>query len=100
MRILRDVAAARETILRRLPAEEAELPPHVRDGVRRVFGRDLTAAGVADAICTAVARDGDAAVRDFTSRIDDIILADTRISPDTMAAARDRIDPALRAALE
>jgi histidinol dehydrogenase len=100
MRILRDIATARETILRRSPTEEAELPPHVRDGVRRVFARDLTAAGVADAICTAVARDGDAAVRDFTSRIDGVTLTDMHVSPDAMAAARDRIRPELREALE
>jgi len=100
MRIITDVAVARETILRRLPDQEPELPPHVLDGVRRVFGRDLTAADVAEAICTAVARGGDAAVQDFTLRIDGVAQNDTLVTHGAMIAARGRIPAALHEALE
>lgn len=100
MRIVTDITAARATILRRLPAREAELPQHARAGIRRVFGRDLTPAGVAEAICTAVAAHGDAAVRDFTLRIDGIALDQMQIPPVAIAAARGRIPVSLREALE
>ncbi len=100
MRIVTDIAEAERTILRRIPATEPSLPPHVQEGIRRVFGRDLTAAGVAEEICTAVAARGDTAVRDFTARIDGVHLTTSEIALPDLDAARDRIAPALRAALE
>lgn len=100
MRIFTDIAEAERTILRRVPATESPLPPHVQEGIRRVFGRDLTAAGVAEEICTAVAARGDDAVRDYTARIDSVQLATSEIAHAEMNAARERIAPALRTALE
>jgi histidinol dehydrogenase len=100
MRVFTDIAEARRTILRRLPASEPPLPPHVQAGIERVFGRSLTAAGVAEEVCAAVAAGGDAAVRDYTARIDGVQLAETEVAPSALDAARARIAPALRAALE
>ncbi len=100
MRVFTDIAEARRTILRRLPASEPPLPPHVQAGIERVFGRSLTAAGVAEEVCAAVAAGGDAAVRDYTARIDGVHLAVTEVAPSALDAARARIAPALRAALE
>ena len=70
IRIIEDLAIARQTILRRLPTTEAPLPPRIRDGIRAVFGRELTVKEVARTICEAVAAQGDTAVRDFSARID------------------------------
>jgi histidinol dehydrogenase len=100
MRIFTDVDEAQRTILRRVQASDPPLPPHVQTGIKRVFGRPLTAAGVAEAICMAVAAHGDAAVRDFTLRIDGVQLVQSEVVPAELDAARARIAPALREALE
>lgn len=100
IRIFTDIEEARATILRRALAEEPELPPHVRQGVRRVFGRDLSAAGVAEIVCQAVAVGGDAAVRDFTARIDAITLTEMVVPREALDAAMSRVPAALHAALE
>lgn len=100
MRIFTDITEARRTILRRVPASEPPLPPHVQAGIQRVFGRNLTPAGVAEEICTAVAARGDVAVRDFTARIDGVELTMIEIGQSELDSARARIAPALRAALE
>ncbi|MHB8645516.1 MAG: histidinol dehydrogenase [Thermomicrobiales bacterium] len=100
MRIITDIEEARRTILRRMPATEPALPPHVQSGIRRVFGRGLTATGVAEEICIAVAARGDAAVRDYTARIDGVELATSEVPRAAMDAALERVAPALRKALE
>ncbi len=100
MQIFTDIEEARRTILQRVPANEPALPPHVQSGIRRIFGRDLTAAGVAAEICMAVAAHGDAAVRDFTTRIDGVELTGSEVPRAEMEAARERIAPELRQALE
>lgn len=99
MRVITDIDEARRTILRRAPAEEPALPPHIREGIARVFGRDLSAAGVAEIVCTAVAAGGDAAVRDLTARIDGVTLDRMVVPAAALAAARSRIPDALRRAL-
>lgn len=100
MRIFTDLAEAQRTILHRSPAMDAPLPPHVRAGIRRVFGRDLSAAAVAEEICIAVAAQGDAAVRDYSARIDGVDLAAFAVPQGDLDAASARIAPALREALE
>ncbi|HEY8291196.1 MAG TPA: histidinol dehydrogenase [Thermomicrobiales bacterium] len=100
MRNFTDIAEARRLILRRLPATEPPLPPHVQAGIQRVFGRNLTAVGVAEEICTTVAARGDAAVRDYTARIDGVELMESEVPQSALDAARTRLTPALREALE
>jgi histidinol dehydrogenase len=63
-------------------------------------GRGGTAAGGAESIGTTVAAGGDAAVRDFTARIDAITLAEMTVPQEELDAALARIPAALRLALE
>jgi histidinol dehydrogenase len=100
IRVITDIEEARRTILHRTPVGEAALPLHVRAGIVRVFGRDLSAADVAEVVCRAVAAEGAAAVRDYTSRIDGITLTEMAVPPEALDAALARIPGALRAALE
>lgn len=51
-------------------------------------------------ILAAVKARGDEALREFTQRFDGVELADTHVEPREFAAALDRIDPAVRTALE
>ena len=70
MRIVRGIEQGRELLLRRLSLEAPELPPAVRDDIRRVFGAELDAAGVVERILRDVRREGDAAVRRYNHEID------------------------------
>ena len=71
IRIL-DVAEAQTTILRREAIDHAAISPAMAAGIRRVFGADLAPAAVVDRILADVRQWGDAAVRDYTRRIDGV----------------------------
>ena len=62
MRLVRGVAEARETVLRRLPLEAQQLPASVQEEIRRVFGEELDAEAVVERILRDVQEEGDAAV--------------------------------------
>ncbi len=70
MRIVKGIERGRELLLRRLSLEAPELPPGVREDIRRVFGAELDAAGVVERILRDVRSDGDAAVRRYNREID------------------------------
>src|SRR5205823_4277308 len=97
MRILTDVDEARRTILARRPAEQEELSPGMRAGIRRVFGANLGAAQVVERILDDVRREGDAALlRAIPARVagvEEIVVAtppgrDGAVPASTLAAAR------------
>lgn len=94
-----DIPAARAAILRRGQASDPPLPPQIQAANRRIFGRDVTPTEVAAEICAAVAANGDAAVRDYTARIDGVTLDRLAVPPEAMQAALTRIAPDLRDAL-
>ncbi len=99
LRIFSDLAAARATLLRRVPTGDPPLPPHIQEANRRIFGRDVTPSEAAAEICAAVAAHGDAAVRDYTARIDRVTLEQFEVPREAMDAALARIAPELRDAL-
>lgn len=70
MRIVRGIERGRDLLLRRLSLETPELPPAVRDDIRRVFGAELDAAAVVQRILRDVRADGDAAVQRYNREID------------------------------
>ena len=86
IRIL-SVAQAQNTILRRKQLDLSEVTPRMVEGIRRVFGEDLTPAQVVDHILAEVRANGDAAVRDYTRRIDGVDLVDFTVSAAEMAEA-------------
>ena len=49
-RLIRDVDEARHELTRRRGFEEPDLSPRMREGIRRVFGADLSADEVVDRI--------------------------------------------------
>lgn len=101
MRIVRGARAALETLLRRTPGEEPDLPPQVRDVIRRVFGAELDVAAVVDRILEDVRTEGDAAVRRYNGAIDGVEAPDAplEVSPAEVEAAVGEIDPPLMDAL-
>ena len=100
MRIVRGADEAARTLLRRAPSEEPELPPAVRDTIRRVFGAELDASAVVDRILRDVRSDGDAAVSRYNQEIDGVRSGlPLEVSRDEIEAARSEVGSALIDAL-
>ena len=93
------VEEAQRTVLRRQSLEEVELPSSVRESLDRLFGPGTTPAEAVSRIVADVRRRGDAAVREWTLRIDGVELGDLAVPAEAMQAAYEALDPDLREAL-
>ena len=72
------IADAQSTILNRVKAE-TPLPESMKQGLRRIFGRDIAPAEAVAEILADVRARGDAALRDWTFRIDGVSLEGLKI---------------------
>ncbi len=100
MRIVRGAEEARQTLLRRASLDEPELPPAVRETVRRVFGAELDAAAVVERILRDVHQEGDAAVRRYNEQIDGVTsTGPLEVSPAEVEASYNDVDKSLVDAL-
>lgn len=100
MRIVRGADEARRTLLRRAPSDEPDLPPAVRETIRRVFGAELDASAVVERILRDVRSEGDAAVTRYNREIDGVNTdLQLEVSRDEIEAASKEVDPALIDAL-
>ena len=100
IRIVEGAAGARQTILRRRPMEETAAPPHVQARLDAMFGAGTTAAAAVQRILADVQARGDAALREYTARIDGADLPNPEVPAEALAAAHRDLDPGLRDALE
>ena len=73
MRIVYGVEQGR-ALLKRMPGSEAVVPAAVQERIRQVFGEPLSALDAVRRILADVQQRGDAAVRDYTCRIDGVEL--------------------------
>ncbi|MFQ5878601.1 MAG: histidinol dehydrogenase [Dehalococcoidia bacterium] len=76
-----------------------ELPPRLRQEVRRVFGQELTAEAVVTRITQDVREEGDAAVLRYNQDVDDSLALALAVPPQEVKAAYQQVDAALVAAL-
>jgi len=97
--IVEGVAAARQ-ILRRRPLEEVTLPPLGQARLEALFGPGTTPAQAVARILADVRSRGDAALREYTARIDGVDLIDPALPKSAMKAAYEALPPDLRQALE
>ncbi len=101
-----DAGEARRTILRRQPWEDQELPARVLDGIERIFGERISAQEAVSRILRDIRRRGDAAVAEWTRRIDGAVQVDGSGAPDfevpraEWRAAYGRLSAAERDALD
>ena len=98
-RLVTDLDEARRLLTRRRGFEETSLSDRARDGIRRVFGEDLTAVQVVDRIVEAVRTEGDAAVARFTAAFDGHAPDVVEVPRETRALALAGLEPELQAAL-
>ena len=73
LKIYTDLKEAQRTILNRRKTD-TPLPDSLKQSLHRIFGRDLTAAEAVTEILADVHDRGDAALRDWTQRIDGVNL--------------------------
>jgi len=99
LRFVTDPSEARAALTRRRGFEETGLAPRMREGVRRVFGQDLSAEAVVDRILVEVRDEGDAAVRRYTEAFDGSAPASFEVPRERWRAALDGLDAELQDAL-
>ena len=95
-----DPETARNTILKRTPPDELPVSQRVLDGIARLFGEALTPEGAVTRILSDVRTRGDAALGDWTKRLDGLDLEPAPVSQDQIHAGLDSISPIEREALE
>lgn len=90
---------ARQTILHRPPVGEVKLTPSLAHGLERVFGQVLGLEEAVNRIVVDVRQRGDAAVVDWTERIDGVRLGQLEVPRAEIETAYSSIDGDLRQAL-
>ena len=98
LRIL-EPAEARATLLARKPVGDVDVTPTLAAGIERVFGERLTPDEVVRRLLADVRRRGDAALRDWTQRIDGVALGDLAVPSQALADAYQALAPDLRHAM-
>jgi histidinol dehydrogenase len=98
-RLIRDVDEARQELTRRRGFEEPDLSPRMQEGIRRVFGADLSADEVVDCILSDVRNEGDAAVLRYSAAFDGEASGQLEIPRSAWKSALAQLEPALQDAL-
>ncbi len=91
---------ARTTVLRRSPWEEQEMPVALLAGIERIFGQPLTPQEAVAVILKDVRGRGDAALHEWSQRIDGASPARLEVPKTAWRAAYERLTPAQREALD
>jgi len=94
------VTEAQQTILRREMALEPTIPAGLQASLDRLFGEGATPDEAVRRILRDVRQQGDAALRDWTEKIDKVQMAALQVSKEEIAAALGRIPGELVAALQ
>ena len=91
MRIL-DVPAAQQTILQRALWDEWDVPDEILDANERIFGERIPPEAAVRRILRDVRTQGDAAIIDYTRRIDRVELTSPIVTPEQIRAAYEQVD--------
>jgi histidinol dehydrogenase len=95
-----DVPSAQSTILRRPAWDELAIPDPPLDRLERTFGERVTPDEAVRRILADVRARGDAAVYDWSVKVDGVRPPALVVGAEALAAARDTLDPAVLAAIE
>lgn len=90
---------AKQTILKRGLVQDAALPAHVQTRVDEMFGGPTTALTAVQNILRSVRDGGDAAVADWTKRIDGVSASGLEVPAEMLSAAAGRVDEDIVSAL-
>jgi len=98
--IITDWEVAQATLLRRHALDEMSIPQSLQEGITARFGEKLTPAQAVEKIITAVRSQGDAALREWTTKLDDVDLTQFEIPQERLLEVTAALEPAFVAALE
>lgn len=99
IRIISDIGEARRTVLRRAPLDRVEVTPSVAKGIKDIFGADLSPSEAVARILEDVRLRGDAAVREWTKRIDGVNLNELEVPREALRDSYARVPGGLVDAL-
>lgn len=99
IRVIDDLGEARAALTRRRGFEEPDLSERMQEGIRRVFGADLSADAVVDRIIREVRAGGDEAVNRYTAAFDGRAPEHIEVPKAEWDAALASLDPELVDAL-
>ncbi len=94
------VEEAEKSILKRRPLDEWPVGERVLDAIARVFGERLTPEQAVQRILQEVRHGGDAALREWSRRLDDYAPPSFRVPAEKLQEALKTLDPQVRQALE
>ena len=80
-------------------SDDHSTPQEVLEGIKRIFGEDLTPEGAVGRIVSDVAQRGDDAVREYTKRIDGVELENMELDRDTVTRIAETAPQETREAL-
>jgi histidinol dehydrogenase len=100
MLTLYDVETAKTTILKRAAMEDLEIPESVMARTEQVFGERLAPAAAVERILRDIRRRGDAALAEWTLKLDGGVKDPVRVPAEELRAALEGLPAAQRAALE
>lgn len=95
-----DVPTAQTSILKRQPPDEFEVTESVLAGIERRFGERLSPEEAVRKVLKEVRQSGDAALREWTKKIDGFDLADFRVPEGQITRAKSRVSSEVCTALE
>ncbi|WP_299025324.1 histidinol dehydrogenase [uncultured Thermanaerothrix sp.] len=95
-----DPNSACRTLLHRQPPDMQTVPPVVKERIQALFGEPLTPAQAVARILAEVRDDGDAALRQWSQRLDGWSAETFRLPPEALQAALERLPASLRHALQ
>ncbi len=98
IRIL-DVTTAQQTILRRTPWDELAVPPALLDRLAHTFGEPITPEAAVRRILADVRSQGDAALIEWSQRVDGVTPPTLVVEPEMVRAAYEKVDPTVIAAM-
>lgn len=96
-----DVKTAKQSILKRIPPDEANVPPSLLDRIAETFGERIPPEEAVRRILQDVRARGDAALRDWSARLDGFPAeAPLRVPDEQLASALENLPSPEREALE
>ena len=100
MKIIEGFEAAKSILSRRTPAELYSVSPALRQRLKETFGAEIELEQAVRQIIDGVRNRGDAALLDYTLKIDGVKLASLEVDKDQVSSAYHEIDRELVSALE
>ncbi len=100
MKIIEGFEAAKSILSRRTPAELYSVSPALRQRLKETFGAEIELEQAVRQIIDGVRNRGDAALLDYTLKIDGVKLASLEVDRDQVSSAYHEIDRELVSALE